>query len=108
MKIAIIGSRSIKSYPLEDVIPAGVTQIISGGAQGVDALARQYAQAHGIPLTEIRPDYQRYGRGAPLRRNEEIIAQADLVLAIWDGRSRGTAYTIERCRQLNKPVKVLE
>ncbi len=107
MKLAIIGSRSITAYPLEDVIPSGVTQIISGGARGVDALVRQYAQEHSIPLTEILPDYDRYGRGAPLRRNEEIVAKADMVLAIWDGQSRGTAYTIRCCRRLGKPVMVL-
>lgn len=107
MKLAIIGSRSITSYPLEGVIPAGVTEIISGGARGVDAIARQYAMDNSIPFTEIRPDYARYGRGAPLRRNEEIVARADMVLAIWDGQSRGTAYTIAQCNQSGKPVMVL-
>lgn len=106
MKPAVIGSRSITSYPLEEVIPADTEEIISGGARGIDTLAREYAQAHGIPCTEIRPDYARYGKGAPLRRNLEIIEKADLVIALWDGKSTGTAHTIRKCREIGKPVVI--
>ncbi len=104
MKVAVIGSRSITSYPLEEILPPDATEIISGGARGADTLAREYAQAHGIPCVEIRPDYARYGRGAPLRRNEEIIARAELVIALWDGKSTGTAHVINQCKKLGKPV----
>lgn len=107
MKVAVIGSRSITSYPLEKVIPSDVTEIISGGARGVDALAREYALAHGIPLTEIRPDYARYGKSAPLRRNEEIVARADLVIALWDGQSSGTAHVINQCKKIGKPFSLI-
>lgn len=106
MKLAVIGSRSITSYPLEEVIPADTEEIISGGARGIDTLAREYAQAHGIPCTEIRPDYARYGKGAALRRNLEIIEKADLVIALWDGKSTGTAHTIRKCREIGKPVVI--
>ena len=107
MKLAIIGSRSITAYSLEEFIPSETTEIISGGARGVDALARQYAEEHHIPCTEILPDYARYGRGAPLHRNDEIIARADAVLAVWNGHSRGTAYVIRQCRKLGKPLILL-
>lgn len=107
MKVAIIGSRSITDFPIGDILPAETTEIISGGAKGVDLLARRYAEAHGIPCTELLPDYEHYGRAAPLRRNDEIIARADLVLAVWDGKSRGTAYTISQCRKLGRPVRIL-
>lgn len=107
MKVAVIGSRSITSYPLEEVIPADTEEIISGGARGVDTLAREYAQSRGISLTEICPDYSRYGKGAPLRRNLEIIAKADFVIALWDGKSTGTAHSISLCRSTGKPVLVV-
>lgn len=106
MKVAVIGSRSITVYPLEEVLPTDTEEIISGGARGVDTLAREYAQAHGIPCTEIRPDYARYGKGAPLRRNLEIIEKADLVIALWDGKSTGTAHTIRKCREIGNPVVI--
>lgn len=106
MKVAVIGSRSITAYPLEEIIPADTTEIISGGARGVDTLARQYAPLHDIPFTEIRPDYARYSKGAPLRRNMEIIARADMVIALWDGKSTGTAQVIAECRKTGKPLIV--
>ena len=106
MKVAVIGSRSITAYPLEDITPADTTEIISGGARGVDTLARQYALLHDIPFTEIRPDYARYSKGAPLRRNMEIIARADMVIALWDGKSTGTAQVIAECRKTGKPLIV--
>lgn len=106
MKVAVIGSRSITAYPLEEIIPADTTEIISGGARGADTLAREYALLHDIPFTEIRPDYARYSKGAPLHRNLEIIAKADLVIALWDGKSTGTAQVIAECRKQHKAVIV--
>lgn len=106
MKIAIIGSRNLGVIGLENFIPKNVTEIVSGGARGVDTCAREYAQIHGIRLTEFLPDYNRYGRIAPLKRNLEIIAYAELVLAFWDGKSRGTKYVIDNCKKQGIPIKV--
>lgn len=39
-------------------------------------------------------------------RNDLIVARAELVLAFWDGRSRGTVYTIRRCRAMGVPYRV--
>ncbi|MBQ3158048.1 MAG: hypothetical protein IJB81_14220 [Clostridia bacterium] len=43
-----------------------------------------------------------------MRRNEEIIARADLVIAIWDGTSRGTAHVIDRCNHFRKPLRIIQ
>lgn len=107
MKVAVIGSRSITDFDLDGVIPPEAEQIISGGAPGVDRLAGVYARAHGLPLTVIRPDYARYRRGAPLRRNQQIVDSADLVIAIWDGASRGTASTIDYARRQGREIRVI-
>ena len=72
----------------------------------MDQCARAYALSHGISLTEYLPDYARHGRRAPLMRNDLIVARAELVLAFWDGRSRGTVYTIRRCRAMGVPYRV--
>lgn len=106
MKVAVVGSRSIRVADLGKYLPEETTGIISGGAAGVDTSAREYALAHGIPLTEFLPDYRRYGRGAPLKRDLSIIQNADLVLAFWDGSSHGTRFVIENCRRLGVLVKV--
>ena len=89
-------------------LPEGVTEIISGGARGIDTDARSYALQHGIKLTELLPEYQKYGRAAPIRRNISIIEHADLVLAFWDGRSHGTKFVIDTCRDRGIPIKVFQ
>lgn len=106
MKIAVVGSRGLSVENLGDFLPDGVSEIVSGGARGIDTIAREYARANGITLTEILPEYGKYGRAAPLRRNLQIIDYADEVIAIWDGRSRGTKYVIEQCRKKGKRVTV--
>ena len=106
MKIAIIGSRNLGVIGLEKFLPKNVTEIVSGGASGVDACAREYALTHGIRLKEFLPNYNRYGRTAPLKRNLEIIAYAEMVFAFWDGKSRGTKYVIDNCKKQGVPIKV--
>lgn len=106
MKVAVIGSRGLQVDRLEDYLPAGVTEIVSGGARGIDACARDYALLHGLKLTEFLPEYGKYGRAAPLRRNIAIIEYADLVLAFWDGSSRGTKFVIDSCKKRDIPVVV--
>lgn len=106
MKVAVIGSRGLTVRNLEKYLPEETTEIVSGGARGIDACARAYALKQGIRMTEFLPNYKEYGRGAPLKRNLEIIAYSDLVLAFWDGKSRGTRYVIENCRRMGKRVQV--
>ena len=106
MKVAVIGSRSLYIQDLEKYLPENVTEIVSGGARGIDSCARAYAERNGIKLTEFLPEYDLYGRTAPLKRNIQIIEYADEVVAIWDGKSGGTAFVIRECRKRGKPVKV--
>lgn len=106
MKIAVVGSRGLKVNDLGRYLPSGVTEIVSGGARGIDTCAREYAEKNRIKLTEFLPQYEKYGRSAPLKRNLQIIDYADLVLAFWDGNSKGTKYVIEQCKKQNKEIKI--
>lgn len=108
MKIAIIGSRNLRVTNLEELIPKECTEIVSGGARGIDTCAAEFAREHGLKLTEFLPDYQRYGRGAPLVRNKLIVEYADVVYAFWDGKSRGTAYTLRYCKEVGKPYQIFK
>ena len=108
MKVAVIGSRGLQVNDLGKYLPDEVTEIISGGARGVDTSAREYAMEHGLKLMEHLPEYNKYGRSAPLKRNITIIENADLVLAFWDGSSRGTKYVIDNCKKRNIPLKIYE
>ena len=106
MIVAVIGSRSKTVYDLEKYLPTETTEIVIGGAIGIDRCAEEYARNAGISLKLFLPDYQRHSKAAPLVRNEEIVRYADIVLAFWDGKSRGTIHVIKLCRKLNKPYHV--
>ncbi|MBQ8894743.1 MAG: DUF2493 domain-containing protein [Clostridia bacterium] len=108
MKVAVIGSRSLEVHDLEKYLPPETTEIVSGGARGIDRCARRYALEHGIKLTEFLPDYDTYGRSAPLRRNIQIIDYSDLVLAFWDGVSSGTGFVVTKCKERNTPYKLFQ
>ena len=107
MKLLVVGSRTITDFDLSGYIPPQTTLIISGGANGIDTLAEKYADNHRLSKLIIRPQYNLYDRGAPLRRNEQMVNFCDCVLAIWDGKSRGTLYTINYAKKMNKPIKVI-
>lgn len=106
MKVAVIGSRGLIVNDLGKYLPENTTEIVSGGAKGIDTCARDYALLHDIKLTEFLPEYNKYGRGAPLKRNLQIIEYADVVIAFWDGKSRGTKYVIDNCKKLGVQVDV--
>ena len=106
MKVAVIGSRGLKVNNLEKYLPPETSEIVSGGARGIDKCAAAYAKANNIKLTEFFPDYANFGRQAPLRRNITIINYADMVIAFWDGNSRGTKFVIENCKKMKKKIKV--
>ena len=107
MKLAIIGSRNIHVDNLSDHIPKETTEIVSGGAKGVDTCAEKCAYELGIKLTVFLPEYQKYGRSAPLKRNLLIAEYADKALAFWDGSSKGTLYTIKAFEKLKKDVHII-
>ena len=107
MKLLVAGSRAVKEFDLSPHIPTDVDLLISGGATGIDTLAEQYADEHNIPKLIIRPEYSRYGRGAPIVRNKQMVEAADTVLAIWDGRSKGTLSTINYAQKLSKKVIII-
>ena len=107
MKLLIVGSRGIENFDLSKYISPDVDIIISGGAQGIDSLAEQYADSHRISKYIIRPDYVRYGRAAPIRRNDLMIDMADEALVIWDGKSTGTKYVLNCVRKKKKPLTLV-
>lgn len=106
MRVAIIGSRGLCIRSFASYLPENTTQIISGGAKGIDMCAKEYALSHRLQYVEFLPDYKRYGKAAPLIRNQQIITGADLVIAFWDGKSHGTKHVIELCKRANVPVQI--
>ena len=106
MKIAVVGSRNITVENLERYL-SDCTEIVSGGAIGVDSCAAEYATERGLKLTVFLPQYDRYGRAAPIVRNKQIVDYADKVLAFWDGRSKGTLSVINYAKKIGRDCEVV-
>ena len=82
MKVAVIGSRDLAEIDIEKYIPDDVSEIVSGGARGIDTLAKEYAMQKKILYTEFLPQYSRYGRAAPIRRGSRSCA-VDKMSILW-------------------------
>lgn len=106
MKIAVVGSRNITVSDLGIYIPR-CKEIVSGGAVGVDSSAAKYAEEKGIKLTVFTPQYQRYGRAAPIVRNKMIVDYADEVIVFWDGKSKGAQSVIKYAEKSGKACRVV-
>lgn len=107
MKLLIVGSRSIKEFDLSPHISEETEVILSVGAMGIDRLAEEYADKHRLSKIILRPRYKACGKFAPLKRNMELVQLADRVLIVWDGRSKGTAFTIKYAQKLGKSTKII-
>ncbi|MGL5189759.1 MAG: DUF2493 domain-containing protein [Paraclostridium sp.] len=111
MKILICGGRDFNNKLLFEKSIDGLINandiIISGGAKGADALAETYAKHNNLETKIFLPQYNLWGKIAPLIRNSEMIKECDQVLAFWDGKSRGTKYTIDNANKNNKKVDII-
>jgi hypothetical protein len=83
-----------------------ITEVVHGGARGIDEAAGRWAAYMGLPVRVFPADWTSFGRSAGPRRNREMAQYADRLVAIWDGKSRGTGNMIETMRSLGKPVCV--
>lgn len=110
MKVAVVGSRNFTDYNLVketlDEIK-DISLIVSGGARGADSLGERYAAEKGIPIKIFLPAWDVYGRSAGYRRNVQIVEAADIVIAFWDGLSRGTRHSINLAREKGKELLVV-
>jgi hypothetical protein len=102
MKTIIAGSRSINDYKVvkKAIVESGfqITEVVSGGAKGVDRLGERWARENRIPIQTFLPDWIRQGKSAGIIRNIDMAGYADALIAIWDGVSKGTAQMIESAK----------
>lgn len=115
MKVIIAGSRTLRSFGVvrraiyhgcAALQIAKPSEVVSGGASGVDSTGELWAGANGVPVRRFPADWIRYGLGAGPIRNREMADYADALIAVWDGKSRGTADMIRQMRERGKPVEV--
>lgn len=106
--LLICGSRSIKELNLDIYLDAdNYSEVVSGGANGVDTLAERWAKRHGLEFVAFLPQYEVYGgKYAPLQRDKDMVDFCDEVAAFWDGRSKGTEFTVKYAAELGVPVQI--
>ncbi len=109
--VAIIGSRAYSNLEYVRLYVRGLskdTTVVSGGARGVDKVAESEARKCGLNVISIPAEWDKYGKSAGFRRNHDIIAQADRVVAFWDGTSKGAKHFIDIAQKQGKPVIIFE
>lgn len=111
MKVIIAGSRTITDMRfIEAAIRESgfnITEVVSGAANGVDKLGARWAVRRGIPVKQFRAAWNIYGfkEAGPIR-NEQMARYADALIAIWDGKSKGTAHMIWIAKKLKIPLYI--
>jgi len=121
MKLLIAGSRGIidqrgldscMAEVIEDRTSGGkIDLVITGGALGVDTLGERWADKRSIPTKIVKPDWEKYGTRAGLARNGKMVnmlSKGDMVVIMWDGRSRGTKSTIDLAEKAGIETFVFE
>ena len=112
-KVIVAGSRTFNDYEnlhhtLNYLLQEcqGIT-IISGDAQGADQLGTRYAEAKGYKVMHFPANWQKYGKSAGYKRNEEMAKHADALVAFWDGKSKGTKHMIDIATKKNLKSRVI-
>ena|SRR3990172_8219908 len=81
-------------------------EIVSGGANGVDFLGEQMAKRCMLQCTVFPADWDKYGKSAGYKRNIQMAEYADALIAVWDGKSKGTKHMIDIMEKMGKPTYI--
>lgn len=114
MRLAVVGSRD---YPnkkevwefLKTLRGKGVS-LVTGDARGVDEWVKKGGEDPGVGLTVevFKADWDGpLGKAAGFKRNEELVAHCDKLVAFWDVASAGTAHSIRLALMAGKLAKVV-
>lgn len=112
MRVIIAGGRAFKDYKRLCSVCDYMLQnqkdieIVSGTAMGADKLGEQYAQEHGYKITRFPAEWDRYGKSAGFKRNEEMAKYSDALIAFWDGSSKGTEHMINLAEKHGLKIKI--
>ena len=114
-KLIVAGGRDFVDYQRAHAVLFALAEeagedleisIVSGMARGADAVGHAIAKAENIKCYEFPADWEKHKRAAGYRRNAQMAAFADGLLAFWDGKSRGTYHMIREMEKLGKPVVI--
>lgn len=115
-RVIIAGSRSFNDYRLlqskcdeflQTIQKEHNIIIVSGTASGADRLGERYAEQHNYQVKRYPADWKRFSLSAGPIRNELMADHADMLIAFWDGKSRGTFNMIKTARKAGLSVHVI-
>lgn len=105
-KIIVAGGRDFSNQDLVDRtldylldFTGEHIEIVCGMAKGADTSGLLWAKANNKPVAEFTADWNQFGKGAGYKRNAEMADYADLLIAFWDGKSRGTKHMIDLAKK---------
>lgn len=110
-RIAVIGSRTISStMEVESILNNllsgnGPFTLVSGGAEGPDTIAEKWAGRHELETSIHSVDWDE-NNNAGIKRNAALIADAEVLIAFWDGVSPNTLDAIKKAKTQKKPHRV--
>lgn len=122
MKIIVAGPRDFKN---KNTVYSGISlvlqrlkdtygklnnlEIVQGGANGVDALALQYAQENHIPYKTFNADWNKYNRAAGPIRNEQMAKYGEVLIAFKNQEhpTRGTENMIQTASKYNLKIFIV-
>ena len=113
MKVIIAGGRTFDNYAMlcescdRTLSLQSEIEIVSGTANGADKLGERYAIERGFTVKQFPADWDKHGKSAGYKRNEEMAQYADALIAFWDGKSKGTKHMIDLANLYKLKVKVV-
>ena len=111
LRTVVAGSRTAGLINVINAIDSAefknqISVIISGTAKGADYYGEVYAKSAGIPIERFPADWTKYGKKAGYLRNIQMADEADALIAVWDGVSKGTNHMINIANEKNLLVFV--
>ena len=113
MKIIIAGSRNFNDYNLlksscDNLLTQFTNiEIVSGTARGADKLGERYAREKGYDIKQFPANWDKFGKSAGYIRNDEMAKYSDMLVAFWDGTSKGTKHMIDLANKRSLKVEIV-
>lgn len=126
LRVIIAGGRDFDDFPLlmnkcieiiaqetKEVDSLENIRIVSGAARGADRFGEQYAQIANYDVSRFPAAWDTYGKSAGYKRNAEMAKFASedgnigILIAFWDGKSRGTKHMIDLAKRYGLKVHVV-
>ena len=113
MRVIIAGGRDFSDYKrlservLHLLSAQDQVTIVCGEARGADSLGKRLAYEKGWKVLSFPADWDNYGKTAGYKRNDEMVRNADALIAFWDGRSKGTKHMIDLAKKYGLQARIV-